>query len=219
MFQKRQIDYSESYVTGVGTENLTSDSIKENLHRELSMSGGSYQVSAFPMTKAYVNALSREQAQLKGLSKKSSARLKKNLDKKYLTRKACIETQISVREQEKVNKLSEWTYTFIDSNNIAYKLTWLPESQTTSQIPPAVTTTRHSYHGKEKMWSLSGQACAEADVEMKKGFKLVVRPSFVQWPFPDETQEEWSFDYTEVVKGKKVFKKKKERKKEGYRGW
>lgn len=219
VFQKREIDYSESFITGLGTEKLTSEAIKKNLLRSISMAGGSYQISSFPISTAYLNSYSREQAEVKGLSKRNSTRLKKNLEKRFLNRKACIETQITVKEFEKVNKLSEWDITLIDSNNIAYKLEWLTESPSSSQVPPTVTTTRHSYHGKEKMWSLQGQACAVAEVEMKKGFKIIFKPSFVQWPFSDKIEEEWSFNYTQIVQGKKVLKKKKERKKEGYRGW
>lgn len=213
------IDYSEGYVTGKGTESLSSDAIRGNLLREFSMAGGNYQLSVFPITTAYVNSYARETAEVKALSKRNAKYLNEKMVKSYLKNKACISADITVKEFAQVKNLENWKVIFIDSNNIAYKLDWQPEEPYQSKTPETITTTRNSYHGKEKMWVLSGKACSVAKVELREGFKLVFKPDFVQWPFDDEFQEEWTFNYTKVVDGKKVEVKKKERKKQGYRGW
>lgn len=218
-FGPRVIDYSDSYVTGLGSEALTSEEIKINLSRSISMAGGNYKISVYPITISYINSLSRETSEVKGLRKKTSKQFKKKLYKRFLDNKVCLNLEILVTEFKEVSKLESWKLSLIDSNNIAYALAWLPESRSFSGLPATVTSMRSSYHGKEEIWSMVGQACAKAEVTMKKGFKVIFTPSFVQWPFPDEVTEEWSFNYTEIIKGKEVFRKKKERKVEGYRGW
>ena len=219
MVTSRQIDYSESYVTGKNIGNKTSEEISNNLHREFTLAGGNYNVVAFPITKAYVNAVSNELAGARGFSVAGSKKLRKEMYKKYIDGKICIDAHINIREFEKVSNFSEWKVTYIDSGNIAYALEWLPEPPSISQLPRPITSTRNGYHGKESTWSLAGQACTDALVEIKKGFHLVFHASYVQWPYDNEHKEMWSFDYTEVINGVEVKKERKKRKKEGYRGW
>ncbi|MBK24193.1 MAG: hypothetical protein CME70_09355 [Halobacteriovorax sp.] len=216
--KQKVIDYSEAYITGIGTEGLTSDRIKDNLSRKSSMAGGNYQILAFPISKAYVQALAKEVIAGKNLTRKQSLRFKDNLNKKFINDKVCVDTILTIKEFERVNSLDQWRITLVDSNNIAYKLDWLKEGEF-GFFPGPITSVRQSYHGKEKFWTLMGKACAVADVRMQEGFTLIFRPSFVQWPFDDEEKVEWTFDHTKVVDGKEVKVKKKERKKEGYRGW
>ncbi len=216
--KSKVIDYSEAYITGLGTESLVSEKIKDNLSREKTMAGGNYKIKAFPITEAYINSFTKEIIDGKSLTKKQSERFQNSLNDKYLKDKVCVEAIITVKEFHRVNTLDQWRLTFIDSNNIAYRLEWLDESDF-GGLPGPITSVRHSYHGKEKFWTLMGKACAVADVKMQEGFKVIFRPSFVQWPFDDELKIEWTFDHTKVVDGKKIKVKKKERKKEGYRGW
>jgi hypothetical protein len=213
------IDYSESYVTGQGTEFISSEVIRKNLLREKTMAGGNYDLKVFPITKAYINSFRKEFAAGRNFTTSQTKRLFKSLNEKYITSKACMDVNITIKEFEKVNKLENWKLTLIDSKNIVYSLRWLPEAPSNISLPMAIGSQRNTYHGKETMWFLAGRACASADLELRKGFKLVFRPSFVQWPFEDEQKIAWSFNYTEIIDGKKVLKKKKEKKKEGYRGW
>lgn len=219
LFSNRKIDYSEGYVTGKGIEALSTEEIRNQLYRDISMSGGNYKIVAFPLTSAYVNALSNEMAGVKNLSKKGAKKLKENLLKKFVKNKVCIDTKITVKESDKVKSLEDWRLVFVDSDNIAYQLSWMPVPPYESKIPETVPSTIQGWHGKQTMWNMAGTACTTANSEMKKGFKVIFKPSFVQWPFPDEVEEEWSFNYTKIVDGKEVKVKKKEKKKMRYRGW
>jgi hypothetical protein len=130
-----------------------------------------------------------------------------------------MDINITIKEFEAVNKLEKWRVTLIDSKNRAYSLKWLAEPPSNISLPKAIGSQRNTYHGPETMWFLAGKACASSDAELRRGFKLVFKPSFVQWPFNQEHTIMWSFNYTEIIDGKKVLKKKIEKKKEGYRGW
>lgn len=213
------IDYSESYITGVGTEGLTSEDIRKNLIRKTSMAGGNYILNAFPISKAYINSYAKEVSAGRNFNPNQVKNLKKELKEKFLNSKSCVEVNITVKEFEKVNKLENWRLSLIDSRNSSFSLKWLPKPPLNISLPETISSQRNTYHGKETMWFLTGSACTNSIIEMRKGFKLVFTPSFVQWPFESKETIEWSFDYSEIVDGKKVFKKKKEKKKQGYRGW
>ncbi|MFT6068380.1 MAG: hypothetical protein ACJAT2_000147 [Bacteriovoracaceae bacterium] len=218
-FKKDEIDYSESYITGVGTESISSEDIRINLTRKTTMAGGNYSISAYPISRAYINAHAKELSAGKSLTKSEANKVKRQLDEKYLNDKACIDINLTIKEFQRVNNLENWRVTLFDSSNRAYSLKWLKEPPLEIALPRPISSHRSTYHGKETMWFLAGQACADANIEMKKGFKLVFKPSFVQWPFEGDQRLTWSFNYSEIIDGKKVLKLKKKRKVEGYRGW
>ena len=217
--KKDIIDYSESYITGVGAESLSSEEIRKNLKRNTTMAGGNYGVEAYPISKAYINSYIKEISAARSSSPSEVKSLSKRLNEKFINNKACIDININIKEFERVNKLENWRIELIDSKNISYSLKWLPEPPSNTSLPKPISSQRNTYHGKETMWFLAGQACTEAIIELRKGFKVVFKPSFVQWPFASQDKIEWSFDYTEIIDGKKVFKEKKKKKVEGYRGW
>lgn len=218
-FKESPIDYSESYITGVGAEEIPSEPIRKNLTRKITMAGGNYGIKIFPISKAYINSYARELSAGRNFTSSQVKNLSEKLNNKFINNKACMDINITVKEFEKVNKLENWRVTLIDSKNMAYSLKWLAEPPSNISLPRAIGSQRNTYHGKETMWFLAGQACAIADLELRKGFKLILKPSFVQWPFNKKVQMEWTFNYIEIVDGKKVMKKKKEKKKQGYRGW
>ncbi len=214
-----EVDYSESYITGVGTESLSSEDIRVNLTRKKTMAGGNYALSAYPISRAYLDAHAKELSAGRSLTASQAKRFEKKLNEKYMNNKVCVDINITIKEFERVNNLKNWRVTLLDSGNRAYTLKWLTEPPLDIALPAPISSQRFTYHGKETMWFLAGQACADAIIEMKKGFKLVFKPSFVQWPFEADEKLSWSFNYTEIVDGKKILKMKKKKKVEGYRGW
>ena len=219
LFTNKKVDYSDSYVTGVGLKSSSLLAIQKNLTRSFSMAGGNYNIKAYPLTKAYLAALSKETAMLKNLNNEQSKELKRRIFDQFSNSKTCLNLSINVQEFERVNKLSKWQLTLIDSNNIQYPLVWIHDK---SKLPPygyPITTVGQSYHGKQKRWSLNSKACASKEIDITLGFKLIVKPSFVQWPFPSTTEEVWSFNRYIVEDGKKVLKKRKKKYTKKYRGW
>ena len=75
--KKAEIDYSESYITGAGTENIPSEDIRKNLSRSTTMAGGNYILEAFPVSTAYINSYSKEVSAGRNFTALQSKKLQK----------------------------------------------------------------------------------------------------------------------------------------------
>lgn len=173
--------------------------VEKVLSREIYMAGGNYHISAFPYTHSYIEALSNEQARLKGLNSKEKEKFSRHLNQSLVKNKLCFNFKYSVLRFNQVSRLKSWKIFFFDNAGNEYPLSWKQDSM---EKAPIVTFVQQSGDKLEK-WLGDGVACTTANITLSSGFSLKVIPQYVQFPFDSYAQLYWDYSEGEQAPGKK----------------
>lgn len=222
LLQKKQIDYSDKYVTGVGLESsTTSDQIRQNLLREVSMGGGNVQVSAYPYTTALVDKIGLETAAVRVLTPKNAEKLSASLHEQYLNGKTCFQIDISTKRTTKLASLSEWSMIARDGNQYQTDLTWRQEDY----VKPIITGEFHDFAGSSPVYYLSGVACSLVPLDIRSGVQLTITASEMNFPFSRTetltyTYDQHEFKGGEIIKVEEAGEKEQQKKpNRPYQAW
>lgn len=199
LLKKREIDYSDKYVSGLGLDkSISSDEIKKNLRRESSMGGGNVQLSAFPYTKALVDRMADETAAVRAMNPASKQELTEKLYKEYLDSKTCFQIDISSKRTRKLASLAEWSLMARDGMQYQSTLTWRQEDF----VKPVITGEFHDFTGTSPVFYLSGVACSGVPLDVRSGIQLTITASEMNFPFSRSETLTFTFDQHEFKGGK-----------------
>ncbi len=198
LFEKKQIDYSDKYVTGLGLdENIGSEQIRENLRRTTSMGGGNVQLQAYPYTQALVDRMTNEIAALRALGPRDKTILEGKLAREYLDGKSCFQIDISTKRTRKLASLSEWSVVAKDGMQYQTSLTWRQEDFT----KPVITGEFFDFNGSSPVYYLSGVACSAMPLDIRSGVQLTINASEMNFPFSKSETLTFTFDQHEFKGG------------------
>ncbi len=201
LFTKKEIDYSDKYVTGLGLDkNVSAEEIKKNLLRESSMGGGNVQLSAYPFTKALVERMVDETAAVRALTSSRKKELAERLDKEYLAAKTCFQIDISTKRTNKLASLSEWSLMARDGMQYQSALTWRQEDY----IKPVITGKFDDFTGASPIYYLSGVACSASPLDVRSGIQLTITASEMNFPFSRSETLTFTFDQHEFKGGEVI---------------
>ena len=213
LFQYVEKDSSPKYVQK-NDLSYSSHHIKKQLKRKTTMAGGQYEISLWPYTYSYITSLTREISSLRSLQSSESQKLFDRLEKNLLKNKTCFQFNYNVERFEEVKNIESWELV-LNLQDTKLELKWKND-----EIEKPLKSHVVRSQGELPTWSQRAIGCVDQSLELEKGFSVVVRPKFVQWPFSSSTELEWIFD--EIItneKGKKVIKKKKKKTYQNYRGY
>lgn len=193
----------------------SSQKIQSILAKEVTMAGGNYEITTFPIIKSYVEKLVQEQSHARGIQEKEVHSIQNYYQNKYLDKKVCFEFASKVIEKSEASDMSKWNLFLKDQYGYSHKLKW--DKNTTSKEP--VRSFKKQNGNNLPTWSSLTFACSNAKVDLSKPFSLTIKPNFVQFPFDKAKTVFWDFEYIDVVDGKEVKVEKKDSSYQAYRGW
>tara|TARA_R110002072_G_scaffold276051_1_gene437332 strand:- start:64203 stop:64916 length:714 start_codon:yes stop_codon:yes gene_type:complete len=197
-----------------GYESFNSEDVKSILTKETSLAGGTYIVSAFPVTKTYLNALTNELTKERSLNKSQASKLKKKYYNNYIKNKTCIQFSYVATRYNKVKYLSGWDLE-LDYQKVSRKLTFKKSDLTKEPI----NNKKRIGNDILDQWSNTAIACTKSYEPLKEEFHVKVTPRFVPFPFDSNTTLKWEFDHIKVVDGKEVKVESSNSSYQPYRGW
>lgn len=189
--------------------------IKMVLKREGTLGGGTYEINAFPITKTYLQALTNELSNERGLNKRQSLKIKKEYYNKYVKNKICFSFTYAATRFEKVKYLKAWDLE-LDYDKVNKKLKF---TKADLRKEP-VQSQRRIGNDVLEQWNNTAIACTKSYISLNKEFHLKVTPSFVQFPFDSDVVLKWEFDHFVVnEKGEQVKVESSNSSYQPYRGW
>ncbi|MEC7277730.1 MAG: hypothetical protein VXV96_15520 [Bdellovibrionota bacterium] len=215
LFSPNKDDHTYLYLNDMAPASTSSDQYKSALSRDLSMAGGFYEVSAFPVVVGYVKAQAREQSSLRGLSQKQHQQILSKLKEEFIDDKLCFTVSYQALRFDKVSHLKNWKVFFQNPKGESIPLSWHKEDLNKEPIKGKVMKSGDNLDS----WSGSGTACTTLKTELSNGFALKVMPDYVQFPFDSTAEVYWEFPEMVEKEGKKVWKEEKKKSFKGYRGW
>lgn len=215
LFSSSGPDRTYTYLTGKGLKNPSSMEVMDALTRDSSMSGGNYQIKAYPYTYTLIEAMVREAAEQRGLNPEQQKSLKENLTKKFLAQKTCFHFNYQVLRFNKSSQLKNWKLAILDKKDQEYPTDWNGDDLKVS----AVKTKKVVAGDRLDQWLGEGTACTSATPALKSGFGIKVTPDFVQFPFDKSAKIYWEFPEIRIVDGEEEVVEDKKKSYRSYRGW
>ncbi len=188
LFQSSNNSNITPYLTGKNLDQNTSlEEIKANLTKIGYLAGGQYEVEVIPITLPSMTAEALELQKLRGLTNAEYSQILNIQKNKYINNKVCIQLNFNIIKFEQVSHLKDWKAEIIDSFGNKYLITWMPEDL--RKMP--IATLFNGLYGKEMKWYNNATGCVNLAINLDKGFKVKLTPSFVQWPFSSSTILTW----------------------------
>lgn len=169
---------------------LSYGEIQERLTKSVSFGNGLYQLKVLPLTEAYVEAKVAEQVELEGINDVVAKQMLIDQKKKYVFDSFCAKVQAKIVRHQEVLDIRSWQVAVFDGTQTLHEMEWI--EPVNWQLP--VRSEVETDYGKEGQWIIDGVACSKGKVTVLPDIRLVVRPPFVPWPFPAQTETKWVFE-------------------------
>lgn len=180
-------------------ENLSSKELQTLLSRTITMSGGIYTLSFYPLTETLVKARAHELALQRGLSKEEEQEVNDYYNQQWNQSRTCFQFDYNVLRFAPMADIKSWqAWLLLDLKQVGegeideqegqaqkFPLTWLePYNESVKSFAVKVNE-------KLESWNNYAIGCTMQKLSLDKGMAIKVRAKITSWPYPQEDRLEW----------------------------